>query len=192
MAGSFTLTSESITDGKPLETDQMGGIMGAGGADISPQLSWSGFPAETRSFTVSVYDLDAPTASGFWHWSVANIPAHVTDLPADAGNGSTDGSLSSALTLANDASYKRYIGALPARARLNPLDEAAAAFGKALWILLRGTLSGVGFRPCTTHISIVELHSLCHHPPLSDDASITALPDKPLEADSSSPAAGWP
>lgn len=81
----FTLTSASITDGKPLETDQMGGIMGAGGADVSPHLRWSGFPPETRSFTVSVYDSDAPTASGFWHWAVANIPVDVTELPADAG-----------------------------------------------------------------------------------------------------------
>lgn len=109
----FTLTSESVTDGEPLKVEQMGGIMGAGGADISPQLSWSGFPSETRSFTVSVFDSDAPTASGFWHWSVANIPVDVTDLPADAGNGDADGILGSAITLANDASYKRYIGAAP-------------------------------------------------------------------------------
>lgn len=109
----FTLTSESITDGKPLETEQMGGIMGAGGSDISPQLSWSGFPQETRSFTVSVFDSDAPTASGFWHWSVANIGVDVTELPAGAGDGATDGILRRALTLANDAGDKRYIGAAP-------------------------------------------------------------------------------
>jgi len=53
---SFTLTSESVTDGQPLANDQVSGIMGAGGSDISPQLSWSGFPEETRSFAVTVYD----------------------------------------------------------------------------------------------------------------------------------------
>lgn len=107
----FTLTSESVTDGQPLANDQVSGIMGAGGSDTSPQLSWSGFPAETKSFAVTVYDPDAPTASGFWHWAVADLPATVTELPAGAGDG---GELpGGAVTLANDASLKRYVGAAP-------------------------------------------------------------------------------
>ena len=107
----FTLTSESVTDGQPLANDQVSGIMGAGGADVSPQLSWSGFPAETKSFAVTVYDPDAPTASGFWHWAVADLPATVTELPAGAGDG---GDLpGGAVTLTNDASLKRYLGAAP-------------------------------------------------------------------------------
>lgn len=107
----FTLTSESVTDGQPLANDQVSGIMGAGGSDTSPQLSWSGFPAETKSFAVTVYDPDAPTASGFWHWAVADLPATVTELPAGAGDGSD--LPGGAVTLANDASLKRYIGAAP-------------------------------------------------------------------------------
>ncbi|MEW2482656.1 YbhB/YbcL family Raf kinase inhibitor-like protein [Mycobacterium sp. NPDC049093] len=107
----FTLTSESVTDGQPLANDQVSGIMGAGGEDVSPQLSWSGFPAETKSFAVTVYDPDAPTASGFWHWAVADLPATVTELPAGAGDG---GDLpGGAVTLTNDASLKRYLGAAP-------------------------------------------------------------------------------
>jgi len=83
---SFSLTSADIADGKTLSKPQVSGIFGAGGEDVSPQLSWSGFPKETKSFVVTMYDPDAPTTSGFWHWAVANIPVTVTSLEADAGN----------------------------------------------------------------------------------------------------------
>ena len=59
----FSLSSADISDGQPLKMAQVSGIIGAGGEDVSPQLTWSGFPEETRSFAVTVYDPDAPTAS---------------------------------------------------------------------------------------------------------------------------------
>ena len=108
---SFHLESSSFTDGQALANPQVSGIMGAGGEDVSPQLSWSGFPDGTKSFAVTVYDPDAPTASGFWHWAVANLPASVTELPAGAGAGSD--LPGDALTLVNDAGARRYIGAAP-------------------------------------------------------------------------------
>jgi Raf kinase inhibitor-like YbhB/YbcL family protein len=109
----FTLTSESITDGAPLSGAQVSGIMGAGGEDVSPQLSWSGFPEDTKSFAVTVYDPDAPTASGFWHWAVADIPVSVTSLAAGAGDGAEGSLPAGAVTLNNDASAARFIGAAP-------------------------------------------------------------------------------
>ncbi|CAM4409609.1 putative kinase inhibitor protein [Mycobacterium basiliense] len=107
----FTVISDSITDGQPLASAQVSGIMGAGGQDASPQLSWSGFPEETRSFAVTVYDPDAPTGSGFWHWAVANLPADVTELAEGVGDGRE--LPGDAVTLVNDAGMRRYVGAAP-------------------------------------------------------------------------------
>ncbi|PRY42470.1 YbhB/YbcL family Raf kinase inhibitor-like protein [Umezawaea tangerina] len=109
---SFTLTSTDVGDGGQVPTAQHSGIFGAGGADVSPQLSWSGFPEGTRSFAVTVYDPDAPTPSGFWHWAVVDVPAEVTSLPTGAG--APDGDLpKGAFQLPNDAGMPRYVGAAP-------------------------------------------------------------------------------
>jgi len=110
---SFTLSSTDIGDGRPLSLPQVSGKMGAGGGDVSPQLSWSGFPAETKSFAITGYDPDAPTGSGFWHWAVADIPAGAGELPAGAGSPGSPDLPAGAITLRNDAGFAGYLGAAP-------------------------------------------------------------------------------
>ena len=77
----FTVHSTDIADGRP-----MAEAFTADGANTSPQLSWSGFPDGTRSFVISCFDPDAPTPAGYWHWTVANLPASTTSLPTGAGS----------------------------------------------------------------------------------------------------------
>ena len=109
----FRVTSTDCAGGQPLSTAHVSGVLGAGGKDRSPQLSWSGFPEGTRSFAVTVFDPDAPTASGFWHWAVANIPASVTDLPHGAGDEDEPELPEGAVQLRNDAGFAGYVGAAP-------------------------------------------------------------------------------
>ena len=84
--GAFTLTSPDLPEGQPLPTAQVFNSFGCTGANVSPRLEWKGAPAGTKSFAVTVYDPDAPTGSGWWHWVVFNIPATTTVLEAGAGD----------------------------------------------------------------------------------------------------------
>lgn len=109
------VTSESFGEGETLAAAQQGGKMGVeGGEDKSPQVTWSAGPEGTKTYVVTVFDPDAPTASGFWHWSVANIPATVTSLPEGACTGEDLAGLpDGAVALRNDAGFKGFVGAAP-------------------------------------------------------------------------------
>ncbi len=109
----FTLESQDFVDGGTFAMAQVSGMMGAGGSDVSPQLSWSGYPESTASFALTVYDPVAPTASGFWHWAVADLPMNTTSLAAGAGDDAGSDLPTGAVQLANDASLRRYVGAAP-------------------------------------------------------------------------------
>jgi Raf kinase inhibitor-like YbhB/YbcL family protein len=110
------LTSSSFNDGDYLPLDHVLSAdfgFGCSGGNRSPQLAWSGAPADTKSFALTCFDPDAPTGSGFWHWLVVNIPAGVTELPLDAGNARSGKLPDGALQTRTDYGAPGYGGPCP-------------------------------------------------------------------------------
>ena len=104
---SFSLTSEDLADG-----ERMGDRFTAIHENLSPGLRWSGAPAGTRSFVVSCFDPDAPTPSGWWHWTVQDLDVSVTSLPR--GTGESDLRLEgAAFHAANDSGSHAWFGPYP-------------------------------------------------------------------------------
>lgn len=106
----FSLTSPDFTNGGELPRSARGAA--AGGQDRSPELHWEGAPPRTGSYVLTVFDPDAPSGSGFWHWTLIDIPAGVTSLAAGAG---TDDLLlpAGAVRGRNEYGTDVFIGAAP-------------------------------------------------------------------------------
>ena len=85
-AESMSLKSGEVSDGATIKEEQVFKGFGCTGGNHLAGLSWSGAPSATKSFAVSIYDPDAPTGSGWWHWVVFNIPAATTSVPKNAGD----------------------------------------------------------------------------------------------------------
>lgn len=109
----MTLTSDDIEHGEFMGTAQEFAGFGCTGENRSPHLAWSGAPEGTEFYAVFVYDPDAPTGSGWWHWQIINIPAEITELEVDAGSADDDNQPEGSQTMRNDYGYQGFGGACP-------------------------------------------------------------------------------
>ena len=107
----FTVNSTDVAGGEELPAPQRGSM--GGGQDLSPQLGWSGQPANVQSYVVTMYDPDAPIPSGFWHWAVFNIPGDTTELPSGAGAASSTSLPAGSVQLPNGLRMAHYLGPAP-------------------------------------------------------------------------------
>jgi hypothetical protein len=113
LASAFSLSSPQVTNGGYVPDQQVYSGFGCSGGNTSPALNWINPPDGTKSFAITVYDPDAPTGSGWWHWVIFNIPPTVSSLPAGAGD--ADGHLapSGAIQSRTDYGTDGYGGPCP-------------------------------------------------------------------------------
>ena len=107
----FTLTSKDLGGGAT-KTQEFKGF-GCSGDNQSPQLAWKNAPEGTKSFAITMYDPDAPTGSGFWHWVVFDIPANQNELLTNAGNVKLNLAPKSAIQSITDYGIKGFGGPCP-------------------------------------------------------------------------------
>lgn len=112
-AGPFALTSTEVKHKGVIGEEQVYNAFGCKGANISPSLSWHNVPPGTRSFAVTVFDPDAATGSGWWHWVMFNIPASVTSLAKNAGDPASNVAPQGAVQSRSDFGKPGYGGPCP-------------------------------------------------------------------------------
>jgi Raf kinase inhibitor-like YbhB/YbcL family protein len=109
----FVLSSPEMVPGSTMAAEQVFNGFGCTGQNISPALSWTGAPADTRSFAVTAYDPDAPTGSGWWHWVVFNLPADSSGLGKGSGDPAAAAMPAGAVQSRTDFGVSGYGGPCP-------------------------------------------------------------------------------
>jgi len=133
----FTVSSTDLAPGKTIGPTLLFDQSECKGGNRSPQISWHGAPANTRSFAVTVFDPDAP-GRGWWHWAVAGIPVGTDHL---AGNASASGGLRKmgAVEARNDWDTEGYGGPCPPPGKPHRYIVTVYALGSADLRLRQGT-----------------------------------------------------
>ena len=126
VADGFKLSSPDIAEGAQLDAAQVFQGFGCEGGNMAPSLAWSGAPEGTESFAITVYDPDAPTGSGWWHWFAFNIPADVTELTGGAAVPS------GTVELTNDYGAPGFGGACPPPGEVHRYNFTVHALGTTL------------------------------------------------------------
>ena len=118
------ISSPDIQEGQRMvKTFEYSGF-GCEGENQSPALAWKDAPAGTKSFAITVYDPDAPTGSGWWHWLALNIPADTKSLPRGAS-----GKLDKVLETRTDYGQPGFGGACP------PVGHGMHRYQFTIWAL---------------------------------------------------------
>lgn len=110
-AQTFTLKSNEL--GGQFESAQLFNSFGCSGENKSPQLYWVNPPKETKSFAITMYDENAPTGSGWWHWIIFDIDKHINELKTNAGNIKESIAPKNSIQSITDFGFNGYGGACP-------------------------------------------------------------------------------
>jgi len=111
--GGFRLISAAWHEGGSVPQENLFNGSGCRGANVSPEFHWSGAPSGTRSFAITIFDPDAPTGAGWWHWVIFNIPETASGLPAGAGNKGSKALPPGSVQCQNDYGEPGYGGPCP-------------------------------------------------------------------------------
>jgi Raf kinase inhibitor-like YbhB/YbcL family protein len=112
-AGDFRVMSSTLKEQGTIGNEQVFNGFGCTGSNVSPELKWEQAPKDAKSFAVTVYDPDAPTGSGWWHWVIFNIPPGITSLPAGAGQSDGNSAPQGAVQSITDFGQPGYGGPCP-------------------------------------------------------------------------------
>ncbi|MBL7492608.1 YbhB/YbcL family Raf kinase inhibitor-like protein [Frankia sp. AgB1.9] len=129
----FLASSPDVRDGGALPASHWANGFGCDAPNQPVRLTWTGAPAGTRGYAVTMFDPDAPTGSGFWHWLIWDIPATARQLGPTPPPGAVSGT--------DDAGVAGYLGPCP------PAGDIAHRYQLTVYALDIPTLGLPGATP---------------------------------------------